>query len=58
MDSDLEAIIKDKSLVLSAADIKSYMKMLLEALKSCHESHIIHRDIKPNNMLIAATGGE
>lgn len=56
MDSDLEAIIKDKSIVLSAGDIKSHMQMLLEALKYCHERQIMHRDVKPNNLLIASTG--
>eukprot|EP00195_Chlamydomonas_chlamydogama_P009416 CAMPEP_0202890988 /NCGR_PEP_ID=MMETSP1392-20130828/1203_1 /ASSEMBLY_ACC=CAM_ASM_000868 /TAXON_ID=225041 /ORGANISM="Chlamydomonas chlamydogama, Strain SAG 11-48b" /LENGTH=349 /DNA_ID=CAMNT_0049574647 /DNA_START=226 /DNA_END=1275 /DNA_ORIENTATION=+ len=56
MVSDLEAIIKDKSLVLSPGDIKAYMKMLLIGLHSCHKQWVVHRDIKPNNCLIASDG--
>lgn len=56
MDSDLEAIIKDKSIVLSQADIKSYMQMILQAVSFVHKHWILHRDIKPNNFLVASTG--
>ncbi|KXZ54250.1 CDKD1 protein [Gonium pectorale] len=51
MHSDLEAVIKDPHLVLGAADIKSFLQQLLEALAACHS-----RDIKPNNCLIAPDG--
>lgn len=57
MDTDLENIIKDRSLVLSAADIKAYMLGMLSALKFCHERWVVHRDIKPNNFLISRDGG-
>lgn len=56
MESDLEAVIKDRAIVLAPGDIKSYMKMLLEALAYCHKCWVLHRDIKPNNMLLAPTG--
>ncbi len=36
MHSDLEAVIKDQNLVLGAADVKAYMRMLLTALATCH----------------------
>lgn len=48
MASDLEAIIKDKSVVLSPADIKSYMLMLLKGLAACHSKWVIHRCVKQN----------
>ena len=54
--SDLEMVIKDKSAPLSAAEVKSYAKMTLEAVKHCHDNWVIHRDLKPNNLLIAPTG--
>jgi cyclin-dependent kinase 7 len=43
MASDLEAVIKDKSVVLSNSDIKSYIQMILKALASCHSKWVIHR---------------
>lgn len=56
MESDLEVLIKDRALILSDADVKSYMQMLLRSLEVCHRHWVLHRDIKPNNFLIAASG--
>lgn len=56
MESDLEAVIRDKNIVLSPADIKSYIQMTLKALAFCHKKWILHRDMKPNNLLIGADG--
>jgi len=54
---DLEMLIKDTEGVrYGAADIKAWMGMLSRAIWFCHENFVLHRDIKPNNLLIAADG--
>jgi cyclin-dependent kinase 7 len=54
---DLEELIKDVDGVrYGAADIKAWMGMLSRAVWFCHENFVLHRDIKPNNLLIAADG--
>ncbi|CAN6461802.1 unnamed protein product [Victoria cruziana] len=56
METELEAVIKNKNIVLSPADIKSYMLMTLKGLAFCHKKWVLHRDMKPNNLLIGADG--
>lgn len=43
MEWSLEDVIRDKSQLLSEADIKSYMQMVLQALAHVHEHKAIHR---------------
>ncbi|KAK4986041.1 TFIIH complex serine/threonine-protein kinase subunit kin28 [Elasticomyces elasticus] len=38
------------------ADIKAWMAMLCRGVYWCHSNFVLHRDIKPNNLLIAASG--
>ncbi|EGF77844.1 hypothetical protein BATDEDRAFT_13581 [Batrachochytrium dendrobatidis JAM81] len=56
LDADLEMIIKNKNVVFSAGDIKSWMLMMLRGLFHCHRNFILHRDLKPNNLLLSSTG--
>lgn len=56
LDTDLERLIRDKSIVFAPADIKSWMAMLLRGLEYCHCHFFLHRDLKPNNLLISPTG--
>ncbi|KAG9157700.1 hypothetical protein Leryth_022902 [Lithospermum erythrorhizon] len=37
METDLEAVIRDRNIVLSPADIKSYVQMTLKGLSFCHK---------------------
>ncbi|GAA5825235.1 hypothetical protein JCM11251_006155 [Rhodosporidiobolus azoricus] len=54
--TDLEAVIRDKALVFQQGDIKSWMLMTMKGLDFCHRNWVLHRDMKPNNLLIAADG--
>lgn len=54
---DLLKLIQDtKCTIYGPSDIKAWMLMLSRAVWFCHENHVLHRDIKPNNLLIAANG--
>lgn len=54
---DLEKLIRDtQNVSYTPADIKAWMLMLMRATWFCHANYVLHRDIKPNNLLIAANG--
>ncbi|KAJ9645265.1 TFIIH complex serine/threonine-protein kinase subunit kin28 [Coniosporium apollinis] len=54
---DLEMLIRDpKNVHYGLADIKAWMAMLSRAVYFCHQNFVLHRDIKPNNLLIAEDG--
>ncbi|CAN6902580.1 hypothetical protein Bca4012_094241 [Brassica carinata] len=56
METDLEGVIRDSNMFLSPADVKSYLLMTLKGLAYCHEKRVLHRDMKPNNLLIGPDG--
>lgn len=59
---DLEGLIKDQPAAgndgthFGGADIKAWMGMLGRAIWYCHENFVLHRDIKPNNLMFAPDG--
>lgn len=56
MDTDLEVIIKDSRITLTPANVKSYMIQTLQGLEYLHINWILHRDLKPNNLLVNSQG--
>lgn len=54
---DLLKLIQDTTnITYTPADIKSWLLMLMRATHFCHANFVLHRDIKPNNLLIASNG--
>lgn len=56
MSTNLEDIIMDTNLVLSPANIKSMMLMTCLGIEYLHNNWILHRDLKPNNLLMDKQG--
>lgn len=46
----------DKGLTMDPNLVKSYMYQINEAILFCHQRRILHRDLKPQNLLISSDG--
>ncbi|EPZ35493.1 Pho85/PhoA-like cyclin-dependent kinase Pef1 [Rozella allomycis CSF55] len=56
MDFDLKKFMDMRQGRLEKGLIKSFMLQLLKGVGYCHENHVLHRDLKPQNLLINRKG--
>ncbi|ULU10760.1 hypothetical protein L5515_000854 [Caenorhabditis briggsae] len=56
MDTDLEHVVKDQSIILSPSHIKNITMQMLLGMEFLHTHWILHRDLKPNNLLLNNMG--
>ena len=56
LDTDLSQYLESHPGGLSARHIKLFMFQLLRGLAFCHKRRILHRDVKPQNLLISRQG--
>ncbi|CAL2030858.1 hypothetical protein CAEBREN_18169 [Caenorhabditis brenneri] len=56
MDTDLEHVVKDQAIILSPSHIKNITMQMLLGLEFLHTHWILHRDLKPNNLLMNSVG--
>lgn len=46
----------DKEKLMDPDEVKSYLYQILEAILFCHKRRVLHRDLKPQNLLINGKG--
>ncbi|GMT32194.1 hypothetical protein PFISCL1PPCAC_23491, partial [Pristionchus fissidentatus] len=56
METDLEHVIKEKGIILLSAHVKNITMQTILGLEYLHVNWILHRDLKPNNLLMNAAG--
>ncbi|KAJ3053314.1 serine/threonine protein kinase, CMGC, CDC2/CDK sub [Rhizophlyctis rosea] len=56
MDHDLTGLLDNRNIQLTPAQIKSFMKQILEGTAYLHRSNILHRDMKSANILVGNDG--
>ncbi|XP_017962398.1 cyclin-dependent kinase 2 [Drosophila navojoa] len=56
LNMDLKKLMDKKKDVFTPQLIKSYMHQIFDALDFCHTNRILHRDLKPQNLLVDTEG--
>lgn len=47
---------EEKNRPLPVGQVLSWMNQVLDALAYCHQNHVIHRDVKPANIIVTSEG--
>ncbi|KAM7536960.1 hypothetical protein Aperf_G00000068855 [Anoplocephala perfoliata] len=56
VDSDLSRLMEKNPRGLKSQNVQLLLYQLLRGLAYCHDRRILHRDLKPQNILVAANG--
>ncbi|XP_037094850.1 cyclin-dependent kinase 17-like [Pollicipes pollicipes] len=56
LEKDLKQYMEDCSNVMSMNNVKLFLYQLLRGLAYCHQYRVLHRDLKPQNLLINQLG--
>ena len=54
MSTNLQKVIMDPSVSMGPAHTKTYMWMILRGLEYLHRNWCLHRDLKPDNLLVSS----
>jgi len=58
LDMDLKKYLDTHKGEVTVAVVRSFLHQLLESIEYCHDRQILHRDLKPQNLLIRESTGE
>lgn len=59
LEMDLDVFLtKLENKKLEEKKVKKFMRQILSAIAFCHERSVMHRDLKPGNILVDKKGGK